>query len=287
MNSLKFYIFLFTILTLSCKKETEIKTVDELKKYFTASPKKQRFKNTHIWARDVVSEDVKQAFFPYWSDSTNTKLYRITAPNQTKDSVYTYFLYGVSDKADNFRTLRMCSFKDGISYHDTLLFSLEDSLEIDYWFIDSTIIVYRANEEGIHHSSLKLVKGKLQDETLIPPTIFRRKDFIPEKGDRIKVFNDFDTEKLQIGNQSKIVTGKVVMKIGGGKGCSVYMIVELDNPFRDSLNYLVTNPVINQMSRLFGLKNAKLKKVFQCDIETELPADTLVDLKTMVYIKYN
>lgn len=289
-------LLLFTLL-LSCEPKgkdpvlKEINSIEELKEYFLQTKQAQRFSNTHLWVRDTVNDQVRRKFFNLNKVDDYNFLFRIKSIEFYQNSNSTYFLYGLANRFDVLEQIRVRSYQGDELMEDLSVLQVDSDTYssnsyFDYWFEGQELVLLRKNINGTNHQYFQLNDGQIMNKSIIPDSLFRRQDYIPDLERRVRILNDFSDKKVSINNEKFALTGKLKKYIGGGKGCSSFILVELDKMIFNKFTHVLIRPVINRMSSISGLKDAKLIRKKQCDERVYWPADSIFEFQEQVYIEY-
>ena len=289
----KFLTLLLFVVFLSCQpKEKDlilknINSIEELKEYFLQTKKIQRFSNTHLWVRDTVSDQVRRKFFNQEEIDDYKFLFRITSIKFYTDTTSTYFLYGLANKFDIVEQIRVRSYREEKLIEDLPAWQTDTYTDhFNYWFENQELVFLRGNTRGTNHKYFLLKDGQIVDNNIIPDSLFRRQDYIPELERKVRLLTDFSDKKVNVNSEKFSLTGRLMKYIGGGKGCDKFILVELDNSILNKFTHILIRPVINRMSSIYGLRNEKLIRKEQCDERVFWPADSIFEFQEQVYIEY-
>ena len=149
---------------------------------------------------------------------------------------------------------------DSIFIGDNLLIDklLKPEPIYDYNNFSSNFTLIATNDKGTHTSHNKLSEGALINETILPDSIFRRQDWIPEKERRIRIFNNYDSRKMETNGEAYDLRG-VIRSFYGFK--DYHMIIELDNPYKDTISLIGCYGAINRQIAFENLTDVEFDYV--------------------------
>lgn len=252
---------------------------------YNSGKKLERFTNTNLLFRGMLDEWNCKILFNRIQDNCNN-IYRKSVYEFLGDSCE-YYMYGISKNDSLALELRIRSFCNGSFVSDYLIIDFEkrNGIFFDYSFNSNVMVLCSAKDGWTHHSYYKFINGNIINETLIPDTIFNKQNQIPDAGRRVRIFNDFELNKMNYDGVIFELTG-IITKLFRGKGYIDNMIIRLDTARFLNSRYIQTGMVVNSettMSRvksdsLVILKNYDLKQCVWPIYEPEfLLSDVVVE----------
>ena len=260
INTVIFFISL--ILAVSCDKEPAIKTQHELAKFFNSKGRYSRFRNSTLIFGDTISLE-QRTLIKLDSTWPKYRIYRKAAYIITSDpDSIIYFMYGLSKGDSILKEVRIRSFKKDTLVGDFLIINLDkdqtlsyDYLYSDYYLLDNPELIVKATNslEETHYSYYELYNGKIVNTTDVPDTVFRRQDLLPTIGHRVRIYDDFNSKALLVGEQRRIVEGKIV-NVFRGEDCKMHLLLQLTKDLL-GFEYVLTDLGFSSLSRIYGVQN--------------------------------
>ncbi len=274
-------------------KEEAINNTTDLIAFFNKKGKYPRFKNSDLIFGDSVNTWVKELlqFDESGKIKASDKIFRKSAyVFEDKTDTLIYFMYGYSRQDSILDELRMRSFKNDSLIDDFLIIDFLKYPNVSYNYQineDVLIVVSTKGLDKTHHSFIQLIDGRMSDCTIVPDTIFRRQDYMPIIGQKVRIYDNFKTKKLVLDEKEYPLTGTIVKGYGGGKSCTAYMMIQIKKAPNLKYEYLQTEQNINNQVSLYGLRNDSLELREQyCFDPSYWPVDEPVLIKSPVYIEY-
>lgn len=285
---IKFFQFYFLVILLSCNSsENKVQNKQVLVDYFNSKGRYDRFTNCNLNFGESLNSKVKGLLL--LDSNSKIKYYRNCAFSKINgDETINYFIYGTSVSDSLVSQLRIRSLKNKTLIDDKLIFDFnkKSNLSFDYWVDDNIIRFYSRMENGkAHYSEFQLNKGQITNISFIPDSIYRRLDYIPEVGQKVRIFEDFSSKKLEINGITSTMTGTINQHYGDK--CGFYIIIRLDKNDLVSDSFVATSNVINNSTELFKLNNDQTEERTDiCFIDGSWPVEEPVLIKNKVYIEF-
>lgn len=285
---IKFFQFSFLVILLNCNSlENKVQNKHDLVDFFNSKGRYDRFTNSNLNFGESLNSSVKGILL--LDSNSKIKYYRNCAFSKTNgDKTINYFIYGTSVSDSLVSQLRIRSLKNKTLIDDKLIFDFnkKSNLSFDYWVGDNILRFYSRKENGkAHFSEFLLNEGLITNIPFIPDSIFRRLDYIPVAGQKVRIFDDFSSKKLEINGIKSSMTGTIT-RLYGSK-CGFYMIIRLDKNDLVSDSFVATSNVINNSTELFKLNNDQTEERTDiCFIDGSWPVEEPVLIKNKVYIEF-
>lgn len=250
-------LFLIILVLISCDLGLRTETHSQVFEEFNRKGKYPRFRNSNLLIGNKVDYRIRKYLM---LDTIDAEIYRISAQKTGNETeLIRYYIYGLARQDSILSEVRIKSFKGNLEIGDYQIIGLENHTEIDYdYWIDESILTVQAmnGSKETHYSYYRFDEGQIINTTVIPDTIFRRQDLLPEIGVMIKIYDDFEERKLKITDQRKDIEGKIIQCFRG-EDCGQYMIVKLTE---EILNYsfLLIDCQVNRMTSIKGLESDSL-----------------------------
>lgn len=231
--------------------------VVDLVEYFNSRKKYERFENVSLIFGNKIDE--KECAILFYDKKYECELIYSKSAYEFKEDSCEYFMYGVSKENNLLDELRMRSLKNGVVIDDQLLikFDLSNNIFYDYITYESEIIISRKREKNeVHYSFFRFDNGEIFEETIIPDTIWR-KEYGILKGNRIRVFDDFNTKTVSISGERVELSGKIENSYRG-EGCYYYALAEIDQKTHFDHSYFIITINDHGRTNLSFLKSNEL-----------------------------
>lgn len=257
-------LHLCVIFIASCDTQPSLSNHQDLVDFFNDKGKYPRFTNSSLNFGDTIDLSIKN-LLQFNLGRFNDKIYRKAAYQFVDDQEsISYFMYGLSKEEFTLDEVRIRSFKYDSLIGDFLLIDLYknkslnyDYLYDDYQYDEPTLVVKAMNSlKETHYSFYSFYQGRIINNTIVPDTIFRRHDLLSKTGQKIMIYDDFDSKTLTIGNEKTIVTGSI-KRLFRGEDCEKHLIVQLNKKLL-GFSYLYLDEKISDMSSLYGLETDSL-----------------------------
>jgi hypothetical protein len=287
-QSIKFLLFSFLVILLSCNSiENKVQNKQVLVDYFNSKGRYDRFTNCNLNFGESLNSKVKGLLL--LDSNSKIKYYRSCAFSKISvEDTINYFIYGTSVSDSFVSQLRIRSLKNKILTDDQLIFDFnkKSNLSFDYRVDDNMIRFYSRMENGkAHYSEFLLNEGLITNISFIPESIYRRLDFIPKIGQKVRIYDDFSSKKVEINGIKSSMTGIITQQYGDK--CGFYMIIRLDKNDLVSDPFVATSNVINNPTQLFKLINDQTEeRTNLCITNGSWPIEEPVLIKNKVYIEF-
>ncbi len=287
-QSYKFFKFSILVMLLSCNSlENKVQNKQVLVDYFNSKGRYERFTNCNLNFGESLNSKIQGLLL--LDSNSKIKYYRNCAFSKISgNDTINYFIYGTSVSDSFVSQLRIRSLKNKILTDDQLIFDFnkKSNLSFDYWVDDNMIRFYSRMENGkAHYSEFQLNEGLITNISFIPDSIYRRLDYIPEAGQKVRIFDDFSSKKVEINGIKSSMTG-IITNLYGSK-CGFYMIIHLDKNDLVSDSFVATSNVINNHTELFKLNNDQTEeRTNLCITNGSWPIEEPVLIKDKVYIEF-
>ncbi|MEM7297510.1 MAG: hypothetical protein AAF391_04505 [Bacteroidota bacterium] len=286
-------LFSSIILLISCDTQPTTGVHDELITFFNSEGRYPRFTNSRLIFGDTISVE-QRMLLQFDTEQVGKSIYRkaaYTFPNSADPSIY--FIYGVSKKDAVLHQVRIRSFRGDSLIGDFLIIDLDKhpSLTYDYWYDDHlydepTIVVQAMNRaKASHHSFYSFQHGQIINTTIVPDTIFRRRDMLASFGQRISIYDDFKNKTLTIGKKEIKAEGRLTQYFRG-EDCSNHIIVQLDDTVM-GYEYIYFDETLSDVAALHGLQSDSLIQGKEACLKgSAKPYSELTLLKEKVFFDY-
>ena len=105
-------------------------------------------------------------------------------------------------------------------------------------------------------------------------------------GRRVQLADGYYNNETRENNKQIMASGKIVELFGGGKSCPIFMMIDLDTPYR-GFQYLQANHYINAYTTIYGLASDSLElRMVECFEPSYWPVKEPVFLKKDIYLEY-
>ncbi len=285
---IKFFQFYFLVILLSCNSsENKVQNKQVLVDYFNSKGRYDRFTNCNLNFGESLNSKVKGLLL--LDSNSKIKYYRNCAFSKISgEDTINYFMYGTSVSDSLVSQLRIRSLKNKTLIDDKLIFDFnkKSNLSFDYWVDDNILRFYSRMGNGkAHYSEFRLNKGLITNISFIPDSIYRRLDYIPKVGQKVRIYDDFSSKKVEINGIKSTMTGTITQHYGDK--CGFYIIIRLDKNELLSDSFVTTSSVINNPTKLFKLKNDQTEERTNiCLTNGSWPVEEPVLIKDKVYIEF-